>query len=79
MLDGQTGLVVPQRDVTAIADALQRLIEDDELRERLRRNAYQHFLRGYTKDHALVGTLAAFESVGMRFDTPKSAPDIRAA
>jgi glycosyltransferase involved in cell wall biosynthesis len=79
VLDGQTGLVVPQRDVTAIADALQRLIEDDELRERLRRNAYQHFLRGYTKDHALVGTLAAFESVGMRFDTPKSAPDIRAA
>jgi glycosyltransferase involved in cell wall biosynthesis len=75
----QTGFVVPQRDVKRIADALQRLIEDPDLRERFRRNAYEHFLAHYTKDMALVATLAAFESVGMTFELPKSAPDIRAA
>jgi glycosyltransferase involved in cell wall biosynthesis len=79
VIDGQTGFVVPQLDVEAIADALQRLIEDPELRERFRRAAYEHFLAHYTKDMALVATLDAFESVGMTFDLPKSAPDIRVA
>jgi glycosyltransferase involved in cell wall biosynthesis len=79
VLHEQTGLVVPQLDVTALADALQRLIEDAELRERFRRAAYEHFLAHYTKDMALEATLAAFESVGMAFERPKSAPDIRVA
>src|SRR5262249_4828977 len=50
VLNEKTGLVVPQKDVEALADALQRLIEDEQLRERLRRNAYEHFLATYTKD-----------------------------
>jgi glycosyltransferase involved in cell wall biosynthesis len=74
---GRTGFVVPQMDVEALADALQRLIEDGDLRERFRRSAYEHFIANYTKDMALVATLDAFESVGMTFDLPKSAPDIR--
>jgi glycosyltransferase involved in cell wall biosynthesis len=78
VLHERTGLVVPQLDVTALADALQRLVEDADLRERFRRAAYEHFLAHYTKDMALEATLAAFESVGMRFELPKSAPDIRA-
>jgi glycosyltransferase involved in cell wall biosynthesis len=65
--------------VPALADALQRLIEDPALRERFRRAAYDHFLANYTKDMALVSTLDAFESVGMRFTSPKTAGDIRAA
>lgn len=77
VLDGRTGFVVPQRDPVALADALQRLIEDPDLRERFRRAAYASFLAHYTKDHALVDTLAAFESVGMSFTNPKTAPDIR--
>lgn len=79
VLHEQTGFVVPQLDVEALADALQRLIEDEGLRERFRRAAYEHFLAHYTKDKALVATLAAFESVGMTFEEPMSAPDIRAA
>jgi glycosyltransferase involved in cell wall biosynthesis len=79
VLHEHTGLVVPQRDPTALADALQRLIEQPDLRERFRHAAYDHFLAGYTKDMALVATLAAFESVGMTFTRPKSAPDIRVA
>jgi glycosyltransferase involved in cell wall biosynthesis len=79
VLHEKTGFVVPQLDVPALADALQRLIEDESLRERFRRAAYEHFLSHYTKDEALVATLAAFESVGMKFDQAKSAPDIRVA
>ena len=77
VLDAETGFVVPQLDVEALADALQRLIEDPELRERFRRNTYRHFLARYTKDMALLTTLDAFESVGLTFELPKSAHDIR--
>jgi glycosyltransferase involved in cell wall biosynthesis len=37
--DGQTGLLVPPRDPLALANALQRLFDSPELRERLRVNA----------------------------------------
>ncbi len=75
---GRTGFVVPQRDVTAIADALQQLIESPELYDRLRHAAFPHFLAHYTKDAALVATLAAFESWGFTFETSMHAHDIRA-
>lgn len=35
VIDGQTGLLVPESDVAALATALQRLCEDDALRARL--------------------------------------------
>ena len=37
--DGEEGLLVPARDVAALAQALSRLIEDGELRERMGRRA----------------------------------------
>jgi glycosyltransferase involved in cell wall biosynthesis len=77
VIDGRTGFVVPQRDARAIADALERLLEDPELWERFRRAAYQHFLARYTKDAALRTTLAALESQGFTFTTEMTAPDFR--
>jgi len=77
VLDGQTGFVVPQRDPQALADALQKVMADPDLYERLRRNAYQHFRARYTKDMALRTTLAAFESVDFSFTREMTAPDIR--
>lgn len=77
VVDGRTGYVVPHFDVTGLANRVQQLIEDPELYERMRRAAYQHFLDGYTKDAALVTTLAAFSSVGFTFTSPMTAHDIR--
>ena len=51
--DGETGLVVPARDPSALADAIERLLEDDTLRfrmgERARRHARQFSLEKMTE------------------------------
>jgi len=77
VLAERTGLVVPQRDAPALAEALRRLMSDPDLYERLRRAAYQHFLDHYTKDAALRDTLAGFESLGFSFQGERTAADIR--
>ncbi len=42
ILHGQTGLLVPQGDPDATADAILRLLDDDALRARLAEGAYRH-------------------------------------
>lgn len=42
VLDGETGILVPPGDSTAMADAIHRLIDDHELRMRLGRAAREH-------------------------------------
>jgi glycosyltransferase involved in cell wall biosynthesis len=79
VLHERTGLVVPQRDPVALADALERLMSDPALYERFRAAAHEHFLAHYTKDMALRATLPAFESVGFLFHREMTAPDIRFA
>jgi glycosyltransferase involved in cell wall biosynthesis len=37
VVDGETGLIVPERDAVALADALDRLLDDEQLRGRLGR------------------------------------------
>jgi glycosyltransferase involved in cell wall biosynthesis len=59
------GLRVPIGDAVALADALQRVLTDDELARRLARNAYDHYLRNCTQDVTLGQALPAFASLGI--------------
>ena len=45
--DGQSGLLVEEKDPVALADTLQRLIEDDKLRERLGKNGRQKVIQEF--------------------------------
>jgi glycosyltransferase involved in cell wall biosynthesis len=63
--DGESGLLVPPRSAHALADALQRVLADRVLAERLRRNAYRRFLQGFTKAHSLRTILPAFAHFGV--------------
>jgi D-inositol-3-phosphate glycosyltransferase len=65
VVDGETGLVVPPRDVDALRLALERLLGDRELRRRLgaagRRRAEERFSWASATD----ATLAAYaDAVG---------------
>jgi colanic acid/amylovoran biosynthesis glycosyltransferase len=46
--DGETALLVPRGDSSAIGDSLTRLLEDADLREALGRAARQHVLENFT-------------------------------
>jgi glycosyltransferase involved in cell wall biosynthesis len=61
---GETGLLVPMGDIEALADALERLIADGALRDRLRFAAHRQFRERYTKDVVLSRTLESLESLG---------------
>jgi colanic acid/amylovoran biosynthesis glycosyltransferase len=45
--DGQSGLLVKEKDAVALADAMQRLLEDDELKQRLGKNGRQKVVREF--------------------------------
>ena len=62
--DGVNGFVVPERDSTALAQALQRILDDANLRERLSRNARQ-IIVGWDNERMVLGFRQAIEYVTM--------------
>ncbi len=61
--DGETGLLVPPRDVPALANALERLMRDDALRERMGRAAHAYAQANFGIDRMLDGMEAVFAQV----------------
>jgi rhamnosyl/mannosyltransferase len=61
--DGVTGLVVEPGDVRALADALDRLVNDDELRVRLGSQARERALERFTLDRMIEETLQLYGDV----------------
>jgi glycosyltransferase involved in cell wall biosynthesis len=45
--DGQSGFLVKEKDPVALADGIQRLLEDDELRHKLAKNGRQKIIREF--------------------------------
>lgn len=56
--DGVSGLLVPEKDASALADTLQRLLEDERLRFRLGKNGRQRIINEFNIDKS-VGRLAS--------------------
>jgi glycosyltransferase involved in cell wall biosynthesis len=61
--DGVDGLLVPPRDVPALRAAIERLLADAELRERLGRAAREKAQREWSAEHAGSALLALYRSI----------------
>jgi glycosyltransferase involved in cell wall biosynthesis len=62
IVDGETGLVVPIGDVTALRGALERLLADRELRGTLGSAARKRAIEQYGLDAAARATIAVYET-----------------
>jgi len=60
---GETGLVVPPGDPSALAGALARLLTDDALRARLCARARERVLERFTVETMVAGTLSVYDEV----------------
>lgn len=61
--DGEDGYLVPPDDPAALAEKLSRVLQDHALRERLGRNARQHFLAEYENSRVVGGQADWLESL----------------
>ena len=61
--DGVTGFLVPPRNPDALAEALQRLIADPELRRRMGQTGREKTLKEFTLDRMLRETERVYEEV----------------
>lgn len=61
--DGVEGLVVPPGDAAALADAMERLAGDADLRQRLGTAARAKVLSGYTEAHVEAGIEQAYRAM----------------
>lgn len=70
--DGQTGLLVPPRDPHALAAAVNRLLEDERLRERLAKEGRRSANRFAIDDHVATVTAAYRDALGADGASPPS-------
>jgi len=61
VVDGETGFVVDPTDVAAVADALERLLTDDDLRARMGAAGRARAVGSYDHDHLAAQLAAAIE------------------
>jgi glycosyltransferase involved in cell wall biosynthesis len=63
IIHGQTGLVVPKCDVPALADALQGILMDHEVRQVMAMNGRQHAQRSLSRQRMIEQIEAVYLSV----------------
>lgn len=61
--DGETGLIVPERDPPALAAAIRRLADDAELRQRLGRNARARYRTQFAPEGIAARMLAVYREL----------------
>lgn len=71
--DGHTGFLVPPRDERALADRIVQLLQDDELRRRLGRNARRKAETEWSAEAVARQTMLVYESAIAAEQTKRSA------
>ncbi len=61
--DGWNGFLVPAKDAMALADALQKLMQDAELRQQLGSNGRQLALEKFTQETVIQQTMKVYQSL----------------
>lgn len=61
--DGNTGLLVPPRDVEALVSALSKLIQSPEIRQQMGENGREKFLQEFTVERMINETRAIYEEI----------------
>jgi len=61
--DGIEGLIVPPDDESALADAMEKLVLDSDLRKRMGQAARQRILGGYTESHVKKDVLEIYATL----------------
>ncbi len=61
--NGKTGIIVPPNDPSALAAAINKLLSDDDLREKLGIQALERVTKEFTADQMAVNTLAIYNKL----------------
>ena len=61
--DGVNGFLVPPRDALALADALEKLVRDPDLRERMGRAGREMVLKDFTEQQVVWQTLHVYRQL----------------
>ena len=62
-VDKETGIVVPLNDVKGLAEAIDTLIADDDLRLRYAEAARQRIIENFTREKAVAAMNSIYEEV----------------
>ena len=63
IIDGETGLIVPVDDAKALAQSIEKLMLDKELRGRVAQNASQRMYEIFSLDKHMEAITAALENI----------------
>jgi len=61
--DGTSGLLVPPRDATALADAIQKLAGDERLRREMAQRGLERVRRKFTVPGSIENVVKVYESI----------------
>ena len=63
IIDGQTGLLVPEKDSQALAKAIAKILSNDKLREKIIERAYHHLRDNFSWDNILSKWINIYQSL----------------
>lgn len=63
IIDGETGLIVPVDDTKALAQSIEKLMLDKELRNRIAQKASEHMYKNFSLDKQIETLSTVFENI----------------